>query len=171
MVLASVDHRGEIFEVDLVDDSGARRHNRKIMEGFLRPTEQGVTLVVSLELTLHVEAEGVCETEVIHLYRVIDDKVSRDDRVDALGVAAECLDAVSHCGQVDDSRHAREVLEDDACGHERQVSARVGGAPLGYGLHMLLGHVAPAGVAKRVLEKDADRKGKAIQRVDEAVVL
>ena len=42
-------------------------------------------------------------------------------RIDALGIAAELHDAVAHRRQVDDARHAGEVLQQHARRHERDL--------------------------------------------------
>jgi hypothetical protein len=45
---------------------------------------------------------------------VVDDEVDRDERVDLLRVAAEVRHGVAHRGEIDDRRHAGEVLHQHA---------------------------------------------------------
>ena len=50
------DHLGQVFQVDLVDDAGGRRHDPEIVEGLLPPVQELVALAVALELQLGVAA-------------------------------------------------------------------------------------------------------------------
>ena len=51
------DDRGEVLEVDLVDDPGPRRDDAQVAERGLCPAEQLVALAVALVLPLDVEGE------------------------------------------------------------------------------------------------------------------
>ena len=48
------DHLREVFQVHLVADAGARRHDAEIVEGVLAPAQELVALAVALELDVHV---------------------------------------------------------------------------------------------------------------------
>ena len=115
-------------------DAGSGRDDAEVPERLLRPAEEGVALAVALVLALYVDQEGRLGPVLVHLYRVVDDQVGGNERVDAGGVAAHLGHGIAHGGQVDDARHASEVLEDDAGRHERElVLARVGRVPGGEG--------------------------------------
>ena len=43
-------HLRQIFEIDLVADAGARRHDAEIVERVLAPAQEAVALAVALEL-------------------------------------------------------------------------------------------------------------------------
>ena len=49
----------QVFEVDLVHDADARRHDLEGVEGLHAPLHELVALAVALELQLHVEVERV----------------------------------------------------------------------------------------------------------------
>ncbi len=57
-ILAGPDGLGQIFEVHLVADTGARWHDAEIVECFLTPAQELITFAVALELTLNIELEG-----------------------------------------------------------------------------------------------------------------
>ena len=116
-----VDDRREVLEVDLVDDPGPGRHDPQVAERGLRPAQELVALAVALVLALDVEGERAGAAPRVDLDRVVDHEVRRHERVDARGVAAERRHRVAHRREVDDRGHAREVLEDDARGHERDL--------------------------------------------------
>ena len=59
---------------------------------------------------------------MVDLHRVVDDQFDGLQRVHALRVAAELDHAVTHGREVDHGRDAREVLEQDAGGHERDLA-------------------------------------------------
>ena len=108
VLLAGPHGLGEIFDVDLVADAGARRHDAEIVEGRGAPAQEFVALPVALELALDILPEGVGRAEMVDRHRMVDHQVDRDQRVDPLRIAAERADGVAHRRQVDDRRHAGE---------------------------------------------------------------
>ena len=117
--LVAADDAREVLDVDLMDDAGLGRHDAEVAERRLAPAQEHVALAVALVLEVGVQLERVRAAEVIDLHRVIDDELDRLQRIDLLGIAAERGDAVAHRGEIDDARHAGEVLQQDARGHER----------------------------------------------------
>ncbi|GIW20357.1 MAG: hypothetical protein KatS3mg065_0653 [Chloroflexota bacterium] len=153
-----------ILEVDLVDDAGPRRDDAEVPEGGLGPAEELVALGVPLVLPGDVEEEGVGGPEAVDLDGVVDDEVGRDEGVDLGRVAAEGGHGVAHGGEVDDGRHAGEVLEDDPGRHEGDLGlAAAAGSPGGEGEDVLGGDDAAAGVAEGVLEEDLQGDGGATE--------
>ncbi len=114
LAVALLDHAGEELEVDLVADAGVRRHRLEVREGALAPAEECVALPVAAELERRVPLDREPGRKVVDLHRVVDHELDRDQRVDLLRVAAEVGHRGAHRGQVDDGRHAREVLQQDA---------------------------------------------------------
>jgi hypothetical protein len=55
--------RGEVLDVDLVDDAGVRRDDGEVLERALAPAQEGVALLVALELALGVALGGVAGAE------------------------------------------------------------------------------------------------------------
>ncbi len=99
-------------------DAGAGRHHAEVVEGALAPLEEVIALAVALVLVLDVVGEGLRRAELVDDHRMVDDEIDGDERVDLLRVAAEALHAVAHGGEVDDGRHAGEVLHEDARGRK-----------------------------------------------------
>ena len=132
LAVALLDHAGEELEVDLVADARVRRHRLEVREGALAPAEEGVALAVAAELELGVPLDREPGREVVDLHRVVDHELDRDQRVDLLRVAAEVGHRGAHRGQVDDGRHAGEVLQEDAGGVVVDLLRRLrGGVPAG----------------------------------------
>ena len=50
------DHRGQVFEVDLMDNAGGRRNHAEVGESVLPPAEELVALEVAAEFQIHVDA-------------------------------------------------------------------------------------------------------------------
>ncbi len=123
--LAGHHHAGEVLDVDLVDDSGAGRHDLELVERGLAPAQELVALAVARVLELDVALLGVGVAEEVGDHRVVDDQLGRGERVDAGGVAAEVADGLAHGGQVDDARHAGEVLHDHAGRRELDLGVRL----------------------------------------------
>jgi hypothetical protein len=120
--LLGLHHLAEILQVHLMHDARARGHHAEAVERALRPAQQHVPLAVALELFLDIQEEGVLRAEVVHLHGVVDHKVGGHDGVDTLGVFAALLHRVAHRHEVYDARHAREVLQDHAGGHQRDFA-------------------------------------------------
>ncbi len=118
--------RREVLEVHLVADAHVGRHHAETLEGLLSPTQELVALAVALHLELRVEIERVVVAEVIDHDGVIDDEIGGLERVDAVGVAAERDDRFAHRREIDDGRHAREVLHEHARGIERDLAIGLG---------------------------------------------
>src|SRR6202030_1923980 len=87
--LVRYDDPREVLQVDLVHDTRVRRHDAEVSERVLSPAKERVTLLVSIELQLGVQLEGVRPTEVVHMDRVIDDELDRLERIDLARVAAQ----------------------------------------------------------------------------------
>ena len=68
---------GEIFEVDLVADAGARRHDGEIGERLLAPLEEAVALLVLLVFALDVLRQRLRRAEIVDHDRMVDDQVDR----------------------------------------------------------------------------------------------
>ena len=114
----------EVLEVDLVHDAGVRRHDLEVAERRLAPAQERIAFDVAAELDRVVLGERIRGAVVVDLHRVVDDQFGRGERVDLLRVAAEADHRLAHGGEVDDGRHAGEVLQDHARGREGDFVAR-----------------------------------------------
>src|SRR5215471_20151037 len=94
-------HAGQVLEVDLVDNAAAGRHDPEVLEGSLRPAQQGVALHVALVLAIDVQCEGVGAAEVVDLYGVVDHQVDGHQRVDLARFTAQAGHRRAHGGEVD----------------------------------------------------------------------
>ena len=63
LVLAGPDRLREIFEIDLVADAGAGRHDAEILERALPPSQELVALLVALVFVLDVLLERLIVAE------------------------------------------------------------------------------------------------------------
>ena len=79
---ARIDDAGQVLDVDLVDDAGARRHDLEVVERGLAPAQELVALAVALVLELDVALEGVGRAEQVGDDGVVDDQLGRRERVD-----------------------------------------------------------------------------------------
>ena len=155
---------GEVLEVDLVADPRPRRHHAEIVEGHLAPAQELIALAVALELLGHVLAEGIGAAEGVHLHRVVDDEVDGDQRIDALGVAAELDHRIAHRGEIDDGGHAGEVLHQHA--RRTKGDLALGAAllePGGDRADVLNAHRGPVLPTQEVLEQHLEREGEPCQ--------
>jgi hypothetical protein len=107
-------HARQVLHVHLMDDAGVGRDDAEISERVLSPAEKRIALLVAGELELGIQRERVGTAEVVDLHGMIDDELDRLQRVDAIGIAAEPNHPVAHRREVDDARHAGEILEQHA---------------------------------------------------------
>ena len=92
-----------------LEESGWYR--REVLEGLLGPFEEGVPLLVPLEIELLVEFERIVPSGEVGVDGVVDDQVDGDQGVDELRVLAHGLDGVPHGCQVGDGGSSGEVLQ------------------------------------------------------------
>ena len=112
-ILADEDALGQVLEVDLVNDAGARRHNAEVVERLLAPAEELVALAVALELEFDVQVE---RRRPAKWSTCTEWSITRSAGTSGLilpGSPPKSLHRAAHRGQVDHARHAGEVLQDD----------------------------------------------------------
>lgn len=156
------DGLAQILQIDLVTDAGAGRNDAEVLERLLAPLQEAVALAVALVLELDVAGKGVRGAEFVDDDGVVDDEVDGNERVDLFRVATERDHGVAHRREVDDSRHAGEVLHQNA---GRTVgdfvfSRALVVEPGGNVLDVLLGDGAAIFVAQQVLEQNLHRIGQ-----------
>jgi hypothetical protein len=153
---------GQVLDVHLVHDAGARRHHLELAQRVLAPAQELEPLVVALELDLHVPGERVRAAVHVGHHRVVDDQFGRDERVDLGGVAAESLHGLAHRGQVDHGGHAGQVLQDDPGRGELDLGVRVPGrVPARQRGYLAGGDVGAILVAEQVLQQDLQAEREA----------
>ena len=114
----------EIFEIYLVHDADARRHEPESFERLLTPFQKLVTLAIALELHVHVQLQRFRGAEEIDLHGMIDHQIDRHERLDDFRIAAEPLHRAAHRREIDHQRHAGEILENDPRDDERNLFIR-----------------------------------------------
>ena len=143
-------------------DARSGRDDPEVVEGLLSPFQEEIPLLVAAELAVHVGREGPAGTELVHLDGMVDDQVHVLQGIDTVGPAAQIANGVPHGRQVDDGRHARQVLHqhprgpegDFALGRTARDAFRDGGHVFGGDRHAVF-------VAQQVLQHDLEGKGQA----------
>ena len=100
----------QIFEIDLMADAGARRHDAETVEALLAPAQEGIALAVALIFHGRVLLEGTLAAEEIDLHRMVDDEIDGRQRIDLLRIALQRRHRVAHRREIDHGRHAGEIL-------------------------------------------------------------
>ena len=114
LLLARPHRLGEIFEIDLVADAGAGRHDAEIIESALAPFQEAIALAVALIFELDILLERFRRAEFVDDDRMIDDEIDRHERIDLVGVAAELGHRIAHRREIDDGGNTGEILHQDA---------------------------------------------------------
>ncbi len=160
---------GQVLDVDLVHDAGARRHDLELVERGLAPAQELVALAVALVFEIHVALERVRAAEHVGDDGVVDHQFGRGERVDLVRVAAKFGDGLAHGGQVDNAGHAGEVLHDDAAGRELDLGRWLGvRIPAGQGTDVVGSDIEAVLGAQQVFQQDLQAVGQvrgAVHRV------
>ena len=156
--LLAHDHLRQIFDVDLVDDAGSRRHHAEVAEGLLSPAQELVAFAVALVFDVHVLFDRVGHAVLVDLHGMVDDHVGLDLRVDDLGVSPKILDRITHGGKIHNAGHASEILHDHAGRGELDLMARLcSRIPIQQCLDMIIRDVGAIDVAHQVLNENLQR--------------
>ena len=156
-VLRRKNHRREIFQIHLVNDSSVGRNDAEVVECALPPAQEKIALAVALEFQPRVGRERIGGAKRIDLHRVIDHQVNRLQRTDLGGIAAELFDRVAHRRQIRHHRHAREILQQHARRHERDFPLSALAVPFGQRLDLPGRHDHAVFAPQHVLEHHLDR--------------
>ena len=105
---------GEILEIDLVDDADAGRHDFERVEGLHAPFQKLVTLAVAREFEFEILGKRVAAAGEIDLDRVVNDQIDGHQRLDDFWIFPELGHRRTHRREIDQQRHAREILQHDA---------------------------------------------------------
>ncbi len=150
---------GDIFEIDLVADAGARRDDLEIVEALAAPFEEFVALGIALIFEFDVGLERLGGAEFVDHHAVVDDEMDRHLRVDLLRVAAERLHRVAHCGEVDHRGDAGEILHQHARRAILDLAVdRPFLEPVGHRLEIVAGDRHPILEAQEVFEQHLHRE-------------
>ena len=144
---------------------------RKVVEGLAAPFQEFIALAIALELALGVVEQSEAGAEVVHLHRMVDDQIDRDQGIDLGGVAAHAGHGVAQRRQIDDRRDAGEILHDDARRLEWHLFALgLARLPIGQGDDVILGDLEAVALSQRRLEQHFDRVGQARDVGDAALL-
>ena len=148
-------------------DAGVGRHHLEIAERGLAPAQEHVALAVAAEFDLVVVLERVRGAVFVDLHRVIDHQLGGRERIHALRIAAERDDGLAHRREIDDARHAGEVLHDHARRREGDLvsAAAAFGSQREQRLDVALRDVDAVLEAQQILQQDLQRKRQAVDVV------
>ena len=137
-------------------DAGSRRHHAEIGEGLLAPAQERIALHIAFIFDGDVLLERISAAEIVHHHRVVDHQIDLGQRIDLLRIAAQRLHRVAHRRQIDDRRHAGQVLHQHARRAEGDLAVRslLGG---GQRLDVCGGYRLAVLVAQQVLEQNFQR--------------
>ena len=91
-------------------DTDPGRDDSEGLEGLLPPFEELVAFSIADEFHFEIESEGLGTPEVIHLDRMVDDKIDRNEGLDHGGIFPCSGDGITHGREVDQKRYPRKIL-------------------------------------------------------------
>ena len=158
------DHAGEVFDVDLMNNAGIRRHNLEVVECGLAPAQEGVAFLVAVELDLGIEIQSIVAAGFVDHHGVVDHQLNRYQRVDLGRIATQLGHRITHRGQIDHAGHTGEILQNHAGRSERDFRAGFClGIPVDQGVDVVLGDVDAIFVAHQVLQQHLQGVGQTVE--------
>ena len=137
------------------------------IESLHSPFQKLIARAVALEFDLHVLPQRIRRARDVNLHRVVDDQINRNQRLDNLRVLAQARHGRTHRGQIDQQRHAREILQDDAGDDEWNFGRAFGvRLPIGQSAHVVFLDLLAVKVAQHRFEHDANADGQLRDRAD-----
>ena len=113
MLLLAEHNLRQVFQVNLMDDAGAWRYYLEIVESLLAPAQKLIAFAVAFKLQRHVLFQCLGGTEIVDHDRMVNDQLSRCQRVNFLRIPAQLLHGIAHGSQIDHRRYAGKILHDD----------------------------------------------------------
>ncbi len=93
-------HAGKVFDVDLVHDPGAGRHDREVLQRLLAPPQEPISLAIARILQIDVARQGVGSAVNVGDDGVVDHQLRGDDGIDPSRIPAEGSHPVPECGEI-----------------------------------------------------------------------
>ena len=152
---------GQVFQIHLMDNARVGRHHSEVVEGFLRPPQKGIALLVAIEFEIGIGLERIGSTEEVHLNRVVNHQLGRLQRVDLLRVSSHTRDGVPHGGEVRHRRDSGEVLEEHPGRHEGDFLLSGLRTPSRQVFNIFLFYKPPIFIAQQVFKQDFQAEGQA----------
>ena len=158
---------GEIFEIDLVDDADAGRHDLERVERLHAPFEKLVALAIAPEFHLQIFLHRIRAAGKIHLHRMVHHQVHRHERLDDFRIFAQPLNGGAHRRQVHQQRHAGKILQHDAGDDERNfLRAGFDGLPVRQRADVRFADLFAVAIPEHGFEHEADGDGQLGNRPD-----
>src|SRR5436853_391477 len=102
-------------------DADARRNHAKAVKRLRAPLEKLVARAIALEPHSAVLFKRVARAGEVDLDRMVDNEIDGYERLDDAGVFAESRHGRAHRREIDEQRHAGEILQQHARDDERDL--------------------------------------------------
>ena len=146
------------LDVDLMADTRSRRNNANVLERRLRPLQKAIAFAVALEFHIHVLLKSIGAASRIGNNRMVDHQIERDLRINARGIGAQIARSFAHHGQVNEHRHASEILQQNASRHVFNFAAlNALRAGVDNALRIEIAGIGVVDIAQHVFEQNTQR--------------
>ena len=89
---------GQVFEINLVNDANTGWNNLEAIKRLHAPFQELIACLIALKFLLHVLLQGIANSSIIDLYRMIDNEVHRHEWLNELWVFAQLGNCRTHRG-------------------------------------------------------------------------
>ena len=100
----------EIFQIHLMHDADAGRHDFECVERLHAPFQKLIALAVAREFQIQILRHRIRAAGEVHLHGMVYDQIHRHERLDNLGILADLGHGGAHGRQVHQQRHAGKIL-------------------------------------------------------------
>ena len=115
-----------------------------------------------MEFQIQIPRQGIACAREIHLHTVIHHEVHGNQRLNHFRVLAKTIHRRAHGCQINQQRHAGEVLQNDPRDDEGNfIIPRGLGIPVGEVFHVLFSHLLAIAIPHQRFQDDADGNGQA----------
>src|SRR6476619_1824367 len=142
------------LEVNLMANAGSRRDDTKVIERHLSPFQESVTFTIPLVLQCNISGKCLRSAKCVDDDRMVAHQIDRNQRADLAWITTKNTHSVTHCRQIDHSRHASEILHEDSGRPKGDLFACLAAilAPSSKGLDVGLSDSSAVLVAHQILQ-------------------
>jgi len=152
----------KVFQINLMDDSDTWWNHLEGIKSLHPPFQELVSFPVSSEFLVQIAIHGVSGSCEIHLDRVVDDQIDRNERLDDFWILIQTIDGRTHCGKINQQGDSREVLQDDTSNDKWDFgSSFCIRLPLGQLAYTILLDLHAIAIPKDGFQDNADRNRQA----------
>ena len=103
-----------MFQIHLMANASAGRDSLEIIKALAAPFQEVIAFAVAVIFDFHILLCCLGMAKLINHYRVVDDQMHGNQRIDFCRITAQFCHRIAHRGKINDARNACEILQQNA---------------------------------------------------------